>query len=96
MKRVLCSSQFAQLVLPMAEDCRSEGAEAVRASPVVVLVLPSGAGLEFRLQSTEPSDPSRLPSNHGEEELVLHQCLLCLCVPGQIPTREKDKRDLSL
>lgn len=33
-------------------------------------VLQSVARLEFRLQSTDPNDPSQLPSDHGEE-LVL-------------------------
>lgn len=47
---VLCSSQFAQPVLPMPGDCRSEGPEAVRDIPVVMPVLPSVAGLEFGLQ----------------------------------------------
>lgn len=74
----MCSSQFAQLVLPVPEDCRSEGAEAVRAVPVVMPALLSVARLEFRLQSTEPSDPSRLPSNRGEEKLVLQPVLAAL------------------
>lgn len=77
MKRVyiLCSSQFVQLVLPVPEDCRSEGAEAVRDTPVVVPELPAVARLEFRLQNTNPSDPNWLPSNRGEEGLVLQPVL---------------------
>lgn len=62
----------------MPEDCRSEGAEAIRAVPVVMPALLSVAGLEFRLQSTEPSDPSLLPSNRREEELVLQPVLSVL------------------
>lgn len=66
----------------MPEDGRSEGAEAVRAVSVVMAALPSVAGLEFRLQSTELSDPRRLPSNRGEEEeqLVLQPVLSALVV----------------
>jgi len=80
MKRiyVLCCRQFARLVLPMPDDCRSEGAEAVRAASVVAPSVPLVAGLELGLQSMEPSDPSWLPSNRGEEELVLQPLLSAL------------------
>lgn len=87
MERVyaLCSSQFVQLVLPVPEDCRWGGAEAARAVPVVMPVLQSVARLEFRLQSTDPNDPSQL----GRSLCFSQTSLLWLHIPGQISVREK-------
>lgn len=45
---------------------------------MVMPALLSVARLEFRLQSTEPSDPSRLPPNRGEEKLVFQPVLAAL------------------